>query len=192
MKNFRRHHHIMQKQQDPHRQRRLSIFLPLAILLILFFQFSGLLLQEDIKSAPHPLLNLPVPVFTLASLNTPPVQMTNEALNNTAYLINTFASWCVMCKLEHRALVRFAKNNDVPIIGIAYNDSRDNIERLLKEKGNPYTFVMMDPTGKASATLQLKKLPTTMAVNANGLITFVHEGRVKKRVLETMVQHVSP
>src|SRR5262245_52831689 len=62
------------------------------------------------------------PTTLLPSLADPTENFDMGAWRGRAYLINFFASWCVPCHAEHGALMALAKDEHIPVIGIAYKD----------------------------------------------------------------------
>ena len=63
-------------------------------------------------------------------------------INGKPVIINIFASWCAPCRIEHKVLKSYSEKYD--IVGIAYKDSEENVNKFLMELGNPYEKIFYD------------------------------------------------
>jgi len=50
---------------------------------------------------------------------------------NTFYIVNIWASWCVPCRTEHPLLMQLSKNQSIKLIGLNYRDNFNNAKNLL-------------------------------------------------------------
>ena len=85
--------------------------------------------------------------------------------NNNFSIINIWASWCLPCRDEHVYLVNLKKTNNINIIGINYKDKKSNAIKFLRDLGNPYSEVLIDPDGTKSIELGAIGVPETYLVN---------------------------
>ena len=119
------------------------------------FALLGLLLAYGLKLDPHkipsPLVDKPLPAFSLPTLENPDKSLANADLHGKVVLINVWASWCVACKQEHPVLMRMASEKRVPIIGLNYKDKRVDALRVLKADGNPYDLSIVDADGRVGS-----------------------------------------
>lgn len=137
--------------------------LPLAFIVLLVVMFTNRLSEPRLSGAiDSPLIGKPVPT-ELGITTKPP------------YIINMFASWCAPCAIEHPYLMTLQKNG-TQIIGIAYKDSKENIDRYLKIGGNPFTEIKHDEKGEAGITLGITGVPESFAVDAAGIIRARQQG----------------
>lgn len=89
-----------------------------------------------------------------------------ELINkNNFSLINIWASWCLPCRKEHSYLIDLKKNKNIDIIGINYKDKEINAKNFLKDLGNPYLKILVDPDGTKSIELGAYGVPETYLVN---------------------------
>ena len=103
---------------------------PLVIFLLLV-GFLGVGLGLKPRDVPSPLVNRPMPHFSLPTLEHPERSLGPQDLRGQVYLINVWASWCTACQAEHPLLVDLARAGVVPIYGLNYKDGREDALRWL-------------------------------------------------------------
>ena len=106
-------------------------------------------------------------------------------LEKTVQIVNVFASWCVPCAAEMPVL----KGLDLPVIGIAYNDSADKVQAFLQRTGNPYARVIVDD-GKAALALGITGVPETFLLDKNGVVRWHYPGALSETQLAGLKQAV--
>ncbi|MFZ4125853.1 MAG: redoxin family protein, partial [Rickettsiales bacterium] len=127
----------------------------------------------------------PLPTLRIHALDDERVQFT---LNEGTHLINFFASWCLPCVAEHSELVALKKQFPaVTFHGIAWNDTAENIDAMLKKHGKPYDFVWADARGKAAIALGLRGVPETFIVR-DGQIIYHLSGAIDASNRETIMR----
>ncbi len=93
-------------------------------------------------------------------------------------LVNIWASWCGVCRLEHPFLMRLASEQGVDIVGVNYRDQLAAAKQTLVEQGNPYQQVLFDPQGQLALELGVIGTPETFVVAPNGEILARVQGGV--------------
>ena len=89
-----------------------------------------------------------------------------ELLNEKDFsIINIWASWCLPCRDEHSYLLNLKSLNKLNMIGINYKDSDINAKKFIKELGNPYSKIVVDPSGVNSIELGAYGVPETILIN---------------------------
>lgn len=141
----------------------------------------GLLLAYGLKLDPHripsPLVDKPLPAFSLPTLDAPQRNFSNKELQGQAVLINVWASWCVACREEHELLMSLAKQN-VPLIGLNYKDTGEDARQVLRQMGNPYRTVLVDADGRTGIDWGVYGVPETFLVDKNGVIRYKYIGPI--------------
>jgi len=84
---------------------------------------------------------------------------------NNFSIINIWASWCLPCRNEHSFLIDLKKINNINVIGINYKDKEINAKEFLKDLGNPYSKILVDPDGTKSIELGAYGVPETYLIN---------------------------
>lgn len=128
-----------------------------------------------------------LPAFDLPALAQAEPRVTPADFAGRAYLINSFASWCVPCRAEHPVLLDLAQAG-VPIMGLAYKDDPEATQRFLDELGDPYDRVGVDRDGAYALDLGTSGVPETFVVGADGrLIAVVREPLTPETVQRVII-----
>lgn len=109
----------------------------------------------------------PAPV-SLAHLADGVAQPASEFAPKGPIVVNFWASWCAPCKVEHPIVASLAKSGGARVIGIAYRDAPEDAAAYLKELGNPYAEIRLDPEGQGGFSFGIKGVPETFVIGADG------------------------
>ena len=150
---------------------------PLAIFLVLV-GLLGLGLGLKPREVPSPLVNRPMPHFSLPTLEHPERSLGPQDLRGQVYLINVWASWCTACQAEHPLLVDLAKSGQVTLIGLNYKDRRDLALGWLARHGNPYQATLSDTNGRVGLDFGVYGVPETYVIDKQGVIRLKFTGPV--------------
>jgi cytochrome c-type biogenesis protein CcmF len=162
--------------------KRLKLFIPLGVFLILVgLLYAGFSL-EDPSRLPSTLIGRDFPAFQAAQLEEPSTVVTESVFGGRTVLVNVWATWCPTCKAEHAELQRIHEETGLPIIGINYKDDADAALAWLDRYGSPYEFNISDPDGRLGIELGVYGAPETFVVDADGRIQFKWVGDVNRRV----------
>jgi|TARA_B100001059_G_scaffold37058_1_gene30011 cytochrome c biogenesis protein CcmG/thiol:disulfide interchange protein DsbE len=145
------------------------IFLGLATLFILGIK------RENPNNLPSVFINKSAPAITdmpLEGYN--PVSL-EEIKSPNIKLVNFWASWCPPCRAEHPKLLELSEQG-VQIIGVNFNDNKDNANSYLQESGNPFTSIAFDPSGKTAIDWGVTAPPETFILNNDGVVIFRFAG----------------
>lgn len=116
------------------------------------------------------------------SLGLPPLEgsgvpsLTDGAIKGKLTLVNVFASWCIPCREEHPILRELAKDKRLNMVAINYKDKSDNALNFLRELGNPYNAIGIDPKGKAAIDWGVYGIPESYLVAPDGRIIYKRVG----------------
>ena len=146
------------------------------------FALLGLLLAYGLKldprRIPSPLVDKPLPAFSLPTLDNPKRTLANSDFAGKVVLINVWASWCVACKQEHPVLLSLARDKQVPIIGLNYKDRHEDAVQMLKAEGSPYDEILVDADGRAGIDWGVYGVPESFVVDKQGIIRYKQIGPI--------------
>lgn len=118
----------------------------------------------------------PAPDFTLKSNNGSNLRLSEQRGN--VVLINFWASWCGPCRQEMPLLEEIQKKYSrlgFTILGVNVDKDMAKADKILRDI--PVTFpVLYDPTGDVSKLFDVDAMPTTIIVDRNGNMRFLHRG----------------
>ncbi len=118
----------------------------------------------------------PAPDFTLKSRSGENIKLSE--LRGEVVMINFWASWCGPCRQEMPlldALYQRYQPMGFTILGVNVDENVDDAQRLLKEI--PVSFpVLFDSDNKVADLYELVAMPSTVLVDRDGNMRFVHLG----------------
>ena len=165
--------------------KALLIYLPVTLLIGLFaiFYFG---LGRAPQSLPLPSLNQQVAEFSLKTLEGK-IWQQKDLQDGEVKIINIFASWCVPCLAEHPSLTQLSEEYQVPIYGVVWNDTAENIKIWLKTHSSPYQLVTIDDTEKLILNLGVYGVPETFIIDGQGIIRYRYAGAVLPEILHNEI-----
>jgi len=118
----------------------------------------------------------PAPNFTLKSLSGKNMKLSE--LTGNVVLINFWASWCGPCLQEMPLLNAIHKKYEplgFTVLGINVEENSDNARAFLADR--PVDFpVLLDTSNKVSKLFDVVAMPTTVVVDRDGKMRFLHKG----------------
>tara|TARA_B100000787_G_C16042630_1_gene227662 strand:- start:94 stop:615 length:522 start_codon:yes stop_codon:yes gene_type:complete len=103
---------------------------------------------------------------------------------NSFYIINIWASWCVPCRKEHSLLIELSQIQSVKLIGLNYRDNLDNAKKFINELGNPYSQILIDNEGILAIEFGAYGVPETFLIDKNKKIIKRITGPINRKILE--------
>lgn len=149
---------------------------------------SQLLLPAQSQAAVSPLLGRPAPDFTLTILNanTSSTTIHLAALRGKPVMLNFWASWCDVCKLEAPLLENTwlrAQGQGIVFVGIDFEDTHTDGLTFLNSYGITYPNVV-DSTGATAIAYGVTGVPESVFVNSQGLIVAKVIGELTDQTLQ--------
>ena len=155
---------------------------PLVVVIgLLVFLVMGLR-HGDPRALPSPFIGKPAPRFELPTLKNPEVTIGSEDLDGNYALVNVWATWCVMCRVEHPFLLELAARNEIQIYGINWRDSRPDAIRWLDELGDPYIASAYDADGRVGIDWGVYGAPETFLIDPQGTVVYKHLGPLDEAI----------
>ena len=100
------------------------------------------------------------------------------------YILNIWASWCIPCRKEHPLLMKLSKNKKIKLIGLNYKDNSNNARKFINKFGNPYSQILIDSDGTLSFEFGAYGVPETFIVDKNKMIVKKFIGPINKDILK--------
>ena len=149
----------------------LKYLVPIGLFAVLVgFLYFGL--GRDKQTLPSPLIGKPAPVFELSRVEDASKMFSNRELAGKPYVVNIWGTWCPGCRHEHGVLMEIARRGEVPLIGLDWNDDREQAMQWLQQLGNPYAVNAFDGEGRAAIDWGAYGAPETFLVDARGVIVY--------------------
>jgi thiol-disulfide isomerase/thioredoxin len=132
-------------------------------------------------------LNEPAPLFSLQDVTGKEFSLgdvvgAGSAKKGNGVIVSFFASWCPPCRLElpiMNALVGEFRSKGITVVLIDVKESLDTVKVLLKDLQVDQPIVLRDADGKTGEKYELRFLPTTFFIGADGKLKDVIYGEIK-------------
>lgn len=140
---------------------------------------------KDPRYIQSPLVAKHAPSFTLTLFDGG--TLTLKELQGKAVLLNFWASWCVPCRAEARALEsawQKYKDRGVVFLGVDIQDKEEDARTFMKEFGITY-LNGRDASGKIAVDYGVWGIPETFFIDPQGRITYKHAGEIRTQTIVT-------
>jgi cytochrome c biogenesis protein CcmG/thiol:disulfide interchange protein DsbE len=126
-----------------------------------------------------------IPTFEAKDFNSN-IYINSEKIfeENSYYIVNIWASWCVPCQVEHPLLVDLSKSPSIKLIGLNYRDNLSNAKKFIEEFGNPYNQILIDKDGTLGVEFGAYGVPETFLIDKNKMIIKKIVGPLNDQVVE--------
>lgn len=130
------------------------------------------------KSSKHETLSGPAKDFTLKSNKGKNIKLSE--LRGRVVMLNFWASWCGPCRQEMPLLEKLSQRYEpagFTLLGINVDSDKAAADRILEEI--PVSFnVLYDPENTVSETYKVDVMPSTILVDCDGNLNYLHRGYV--------------
>lgn len=134
--------------------------------------------DDFVRSA---MIGQPLPEFALPAASGEGEELTQaDFRDGTPRLLNVWASWCVPCIAEAPQLAELQRQG-ADIVGVAINDTPENIATFLANYGNPYSAVASDRMSQLQLKIGSSGVPETFVIDGDGVIRYQHLGDIMER-----------
>jgi cytochrome c biogenesis protein CcmG/thiol:disulfide interchange protein DsbE len=160
--------------------------IPLGIFGVLLV-FLAIGLTRDPHEIPSALIGKPASLFTAPRLDAPGQTFSSKDMLGKVWILNTWGSWCVTCRLEHPFLLELSKTKAVPIIGLDWRDKDEDGLRWLARFGNPYDVVATDNNARIGIDFGVTAAPESFVIDKTGVIRYKQNGMITPEVLRDTI-----
>jgi cytochrome c biogenesis protein CcmG, thiol:disulfide interchange protein DsbE len=163
-----------------------KVWIRLGLVILLVGGIAGLLaygFTKDPRYIRSPLVARQAPSFTLPLFDGGTVAL--KDLKGKTVLLNFWASWCVPCRAEARALEaawQKYKDRDVVFLGVDIQDNEESARDFLKEFGITYLNAR-DSSGQVAIDYGVWGIPETFFIDPQGRITYKHVGELRAPII---------
>ncbi len=162
---------------------------PLLIFIVLV-AFLGIGLTLNPREVPSPLIDKPMPAFSLPQLKESDKTLSSTDFLDEVSLLNVWASWCVACRAEHPVLLDLARTGVINIYGLNYKDNREEAMRWLDHFGDPYTKSAHDLDGMVGIDFGVYGVPETFIIDRKGIIRYKNIGPITEDILKNKLMPI--
>ncbi|MGQ0646294.1 MAG: redoxin domain-containing protein [Gemmatimonadaceae bacterium] len=152
-------------------------------------------LTRDPTSIPSPLPGRAAPEFALTVFAQGEAGQERAAgdtirlsqLRGEVVVLNFWASWCLACRDEHRALSDVAMSyadQGVRFYGVLYQDTPPNGLRWIEEMGGQSYPSVTDPRTRTAIDYGLYGVPETFFIGRDGRVAYKHIGPVTDALMK--------
>lgn len=136
---------------------------------------------------------MPAPDFTVLDANSQPVTL--SSLKGQPVMLNFWATWCTPCKIEMPLYADvYGQNKDqgLEILAVNVQEQLPAVQQYIAANGLPFP-VILDTDGGVATIYRVRGLPTTVFVDASGIVRKVHRGAITKlEELVPLLQEILP
>lgn len=139
-----------------------------------------------------PRIGQPAPDFTLSDLQGQPVTLSE--LRGRPVVINFFATWCAPCRIEMpllQAVYEHYGADGLVVIGVDTQEPLILVQEFVNLRGVTFP-VVIDPTGQVVEGYRARAYPTSIFIDATGVVTDVHRGVLNPRLLQHYLAKILP
>ena len=165
-------------------KNKLKLFIFLIALIFCFVIFYKGLNKPNIYT-PKVNVEKNLPIFKAQDFfSNTHIQSTKVFGEDSYYIVNIWASWCVPCRKEHSLLMKLNENQSIKLIGLNYRDNLNNAKKFINELGNPYRQILIDKDGTLAVEFGAYGVPETFLIDKNKKIIKKFVGPINKEIVE--------
>jgi len=126
------------------------------------------------------------PDFALPSTSGETVALHAE---NRPVVLNFWATWCAPCRAEMPAFQRISQRygDQIAVIGVNQRETPARVTSFALEVGTTYPL-LLDEDGAVNGTYRIRALPTTVFIDADGVVQEVFSGILTEGALQEKIE----
>ena len=159
------------------------------IVISIFLIFCFIIFYKGLDSpniyVPKTNIEKDLPVFKAKDFNSNTDTNSEKIFaDESYYIVNVWASWCIPCRKEHPLLMELSNNQLIKLIGLNYKDNLKNAKKFINELGNPYTQILIDKDGTLAVEFGAYGVPETFLIDKDKKIIKKFVGPINKEIIE--------
>ena len=160
------------------------VFILVVFILLIFFKS----LFEDKSYIPKKINNKIENISIKEFYSDNNLDLKNLFNNEKLIVINIWASWCIPCRQEHKYIKNLSEVDNLKLVGLNYKDKKNNAIKFLKELGNPFSKILIDPDGIISISLGAYGVPETFLLNNKSKIIKKYIGPLTENNISEIIK----
>ncbi|MFQ5408905.1 MAG: TlpA family protein disulfide reductase [Anaerolineales bacterium] len=138
--------------------------------------------QNPGRKPPAPQVGHPAPDFTLATGSGQSVTLSD--FRGAPVVLNFWATWCGPCRAEMPAFERLWREQGgrVQFVGVNVQESPEQVASFAAELGVTYPLPL-DPDASVARLYRVRAFPTTLFIDARGVIQEMVLGQINEPIL---------
>jgi peroxiredoxin len=143
--------------------------------------------SSTVSLATNPVVGELAPNFLLPALDGQTIELAD--LRGQPVFINFWATWCIFCVMEMPAMQRLADKYEgqIWIVGINVGESFGDAQSFASANEIRYPLVL-DSSMDVTEAYQVRAMPTSLFVDADGVVRFVRYGVMTPPEMEEVIQ----
>ena len=156
-------------------------------ILVIFLSFCFVVFYQGLNNTntyiPKTDINKSIPTFKAKDFYSNTYVSSEKVFEeNSYYIVNIWASWCVPCRKEHPLLMQLSTNQSVKIIGLNYKDNLSNAKKFINKLGNPYSQILIDSDGILGIEFGAYGVPETFIIDKDKTIIKKFVGSIDQKI----------
>jgi len=141
--------------------------------------------QTPLEQEPTEFDAEPALAFNLVNLDGESVAL-SDFLGN-AVMVNFWATWCPPCRAEIPLIQEYAAANQGQLVVLAINAREENhtVQNFVDSQNFEDVNFLLDPTNSVADLYRVPGLPTSLFIDAEGLLQGIHIGELDEDLLTT-------
>lgn len=131
----------------------------------------------------------PAPDFTAQTPGGEPIALSD--FRGSVVALNFWATWCAPCQVEMPSLQRASETSGGPVVlAVNVGEGQERVQAFLNEHGLTFP-VALDPDETIAALYGVRVFPTTVWIDAEGIVRAEHLGPLSEDQIEDYVRQLA-
>jgi len=177
------------KSNNKNKNRQWKIFIGLGTLLLVLSAFSYL---EELRTHDNEIPQIGEKINNISLIDLDGNEGNLSTYHGKVLLINSWATWCPPCITEMPTLETYYRNNKglgFEILAINAGESKEIASKFVEYNGITFP-IFLDTNGGTIDALGITGLPTSILINRDGFVEYIHIGMFFENDLERIISPI--